>query len=227
MPWLSISLCVAIVLVGVFLINIITVRKRNRYQEEGKTYHRPATLKTKQLIGFSKLSKPRRDLITEALEVVTRYGWLKFKLRGDSPHTGGFDCSGAMYFLLRKFGLNAPASPLEQFVWLCDAGQMHKVPATVKSLQDEAFSHLLPGDFLFWKGTQRPVNGQIREITHVSMYLGQKKNGRHVLIGSTKGRKYRGKLGDGYGVYDFKLPRQRSIAEFVGYGTPVGLEKIT
>lgn len=224
MSWFHISLAVAIVLVVAFLVRHYLKAAKNSYKEEDKTFHRPATLKPRQLKGFNQLSQPRQQLITEALLLASEHGWLKFKLGSIDLADGGFDCSGAMYYLLRKCGMNPPDRPAQQFHWIRDEGQLHKVPPKLRKLDNEAFCHLVPGDLMFWTGTYTPPDREELEISHVSMYLGQEKNGRHVLIGSTKGRKYRGKFGDGYGVYDFKLPRLKSKAEFVGYGTPVGLE---
>lgn len=207
------------------MLNGSALAEKNSYQEKGKTYHRPATLKVAQLNGFNKLGKERQSLIAQALAVTNQYGWLKYKFGGASPGAGGFDCSGSMYFVLRKAGLRAPRTSAQQYLWLRNAGETHTIPAGVTSLDDPSFSHLRPGDLLFWSGTYTPKDGRNINISHVSMYLGQEKDGRHVMVGATKGRSYRGRRGDGYGVYDFKLPRKGSRSKFIGYGTPVGLEK--
>lgn len=192
------------------------------YQENGQTYHRPATLKSSQLAGFGKLSKVRQELIADALLVAKNHGWLKYKFGGSKLTAGGFDCSGAMYFLLRKHGYKIPRTSVQQYVWLRDAEQIYHTK-NASSLEDKVFSQLTPGDLLFWSGTYIPTDGRKVNITHVSMYLGQEKDGRHVMVGATKGRSYRGKRGDGYGVYDFKLPSKTSRSKFIGYGSPVGL----
>jgi|TARA_B110000908_G_scaffold133745_1_gene157829 hypothetical protein len=90
-------------------------------------------------------------------------------------------------------------------------------------LDDKAFKKLTPGDMMFWSGTYVPTDGRTVKITHVSLYLGQEKDGWHVMIGASKGRSYRGKKGDGYGVYDFRLPSKASKSRFVGFGPPPGL----
>lgn len=95
--------------------------------------------------------------------------------------------------------------------------------ARPQSLDSQIFKKLTGGDLLFWSGTYTPTDGRSVKITHVSLYLGQEKNGRHVMIGATKGRSYRGKKGDGYGVYGFRLPRKSSKSHFVGFGPPRGL----
>jgi len=207
------------------MLNGTALAEKTSYQEKGKTYHRPATLKTTQLESFKKLDKARQALITKALAVSSNHGWLKYKFGGATPAAGGFDCSGSMYYVLRKSGLKPPRTSAQQYLWLRDAKEIHTIPAGVTSIEDKSFSNLRPGDLLFWSGTYRPTDGRKINISHVSMYLGQEKDGRHVMVGATKGRTYRGKRGDGFGVYDFKLPRKGSRAKFVGYGTPVGLEK--
>lgn len=223
MSWLRTSRRLATTVGALLMVSGCATAEKTSYWEKGQTYHRPATIKPSQLTGFSKLSKPRQTVITEALALASQHGWLKYKFGGSTPAAGGFDCSGAMYYLLRKSGLKPPRTSAQQFIWLRDRGRIHRVSAA--SLEDKDFSKLRPGDLLFWSGTYTPTDGRKVKITHVSMYLGQEKDGRHVMAGATKGRSYRGKRGDGYGVYDFKLPRKGSRSKFIGYGTPVGLEK--
>ena len=58
------------------------------------------------------------------------------------------------------------------------------------------------------------------------MYLGVEKDGnRHVMINSTDGRTYRGVKANGYGVYDFHLPKSGAKGPFLGYGTPPGIRE--
>ena len=194
--------------------------KTETYVENGKKYYRPARLKTTDLPGFKQLGETRQKRIVLALELAHKNGWLKYRFGGSSPQAKGFDCSGAMHYLLDAAGYQAPRTSAQQYVWLRDAGRITAVPEGVKSIEHKAFAKLQPGDLLFWSGTYVPRDGRKVNITHVSMYLGREKDGRHVMIGSSKGRSYRGKRGDGYGVYDFRLPRQGSRARFVGYGTP-------
>lgn len=196
---------------------------KDSYREGGVTYHRPATLKASDLEGFAKLSEPRRKLITTALGIASNNKWLKYKFGGASPSAGGFDCSGAMYYVLRKAGYPAPRTSAQQFVWTRDANNITRVDGYPQSPDHKAFSKLTPGDLVFWSGTYTPTDGRSVKITHVSIYLGKEKDGRHVMIGATRGRSYRGKRGDGYGVYDFQLPRAGSKSRFVGFGPPPGL----
>jgi hypothetical protein len=44
------------------------------------------------------------------------------------------------------------------------------------------------------------------------------------MINSTDGCTYRGQKSNGYGVYDFQIPKSESPSKLVGYGTPPGIE---
>ena len=193
--------------------------EKDSYSSGGKKYHRPATIQTSQLEGFAKLSENRRKIIIAALTTARDNSWLKYKFGGASPAAGGFDCSGAMYYVLRKAGLHPPRTSAQQFIWLRDTGNITLTPDKPQSLDDKIFKNLTPGDLLFWSGTYKPTDGRKVKVTHVAMYLGKEKDGRQVMISATKGRSYRGKRGDGYGVYDFKLPSKKSKARFVGFGS--------
>lgn len=194
------------------------------YDIDGVTYHRPATLKASELRGFEKLPEGRQKIITTALDTVSRNTWLRYKFGGSEPSAGGFDCSGAMYYVLRRAGYKPPRTSAQQYLWVRDAMKLTEVKGYPASLGDDVFKHLRPGDLVFWSGTYVPTDDRKVKITHISLYLGQEKDGRQVMVGATKGRSYRGKKGDGYGVYDFHLPAKGSRSRFVGYGPPPGLE---
>lgn len=193
---------------------------RKSYTEGGKKYHQPAVIGTGQLAGFSNYTDDQKKLTGTALASIPRGKWLRYKFGGASPAAGGFDCSGAMHYTLRRAGYRPPRTSAQQFVWVRDSGNLHTVPPEATRLDDPAFRHLRPGDLLFWSGTYAPTDGRTVKITHVSIYLGKEKDGRHVMAGATKGRSYRGKRGDGFGVYDFRLPHKGSRSSFAGYGTP-------
>ncbi|MFK7909485.1 MAG: C40 family peptidase [Akkermansiaceae bacterium] len=199
-------------------------KAKTSYSEGGKTYHQPAVICSKQLLAFEKYTEVQQELTRTALASIPANKWLRYKFGGASSKAGGFDCSGAMYYTLRKAGYKPPRTSAQQYIWIRDKGTIHAVTSEVTKLDDPAFKHLKPGDLLFWSGTYVPTDGRKVKITHVSMYLGKEKDGRHVMAGATKGRSYRGKRGDGFGVYDFKLPRKGSRSKFVGYGTPPAAE---
>jgi len=194
-----------------------------QYASDGVTYHRPATLKTSGLVDFEKLSEGRRKLISTALATVSNNEWLKYKFGGSDPSAGGFDCSGAMCYVMRAAGHKPPRTSAQQYLWLRDAGKLTVVRHHPVALGDKVFAKLTPGDLVFWSGTYIPTDGRSVKITHVALYLGKEKDGRQVMVGASKGRSYRGKKGDGYGVYDFRMPGKASKSRFVGFGSPPGL----
>lgn len=168
------------------------------------------------------LSK-RQVLIMHARETAVKYKHLPYKFGGASPKSGGFDCSGATSYIMKKVGLKPPRTSAQQYIWIRDHGKIHKVAPSVNSLNDPAFKHLRVGDLLFWSGTYNPTDGRTVKITHVGIYLGTEADGRHIMACSSSGRSYRGKKGNGYGIYDFRLPRKASKSKFVGYGSPPNL----
>lgn len=187
-------------------------------------YVRPAVIKLDDLAGVQLLDINRRKLIGNALTTARNNGWLKYQFGSADPKRGGFDCSGAMYYVLKESGLKPGRSSADQYLWIKKSGGITEVGKSVTSLDDPVFAALKPGDLLFWSGTYTPTDGRKVAITHVSMYLGKaKSDGRQLMIGSSKGRSYRGKRQNGYGVFDFKLPSKSSKSTFVGYGTPLGL----
>ena len=132
-----------------------------------------------------------------------------------------------MYFVMRKAGLLPPRTSAEQFLWLNDHARLTGISASVKSLDHPEMRNLLPGDLLFWGGTYLPTDGRKVNITHIALFLGyEKKDHRAVMINATDGRSYRGTKANGYGIYDFQLPREGSKAIFIGYGTPPGIARV-
>lgn len=187
-------------------------------------YGRPALIATEQLTEFGALPEDRKKMIEGAISVARDSPWLPYCFGGSDPKDGGFDCSGAMYFVMRKAGLTPPRSSADQYLWLIENHRLIEIPADLKTLDHPVLKKLLPGDLLFWGGTYAPTDGRKVNITHVAMYLGhEKKDARPIMINATDGRSYRGIKANGYGVYDFQLPREGSKAVFMGYGTPPGI----
>ncbi len=187
-------------------------------------YGKPAQITTAQLVDFESLPADRKKLIEGALAVARDSPWLPYRFGGGDPKDGGFDCSGAMYFVMCKAGLEPPRSSAEQFLWLKAHDRLIEIPKATTTLEHPSFKNLKPGDLLFWGGTYAPLDGRKVNITHVALFLGhEKKDQRAVMINATDGRSYRGIKANGYGVYDFQLPRVGSLAVFMGYGTPPGI----
>ena len=187
----------------------------------------PAKIESSELQEFATLPEERKKLIEIALTTALASEWLPYKFGGSEPGDGGFDCSGAMYYVLRKAGLKPPRTSAEQYLWLKENSRLHEIPANTKDLTDASLKLLQPGDLLFWGGTYTPTDGRTVNITHIALFLGhEKKDGLAVMINATDGRTYRGKRGNGFGVYDFHLPRDNSRSVFMGYGTPPGVAEM-
>ena len=188
----------------------------------------PAKIASLELKDFEALPEERKKLIEIALTTARDSAWLPYKFGGSEPGDGGFDCSGAMYYVMRKAGLKPPRTSAEQYLWLKENSRLNEVPAAAKKLDDPSLKKLQPGDLLFWGGTYTPTDGRTVNITHIALFLGhEKKDGLAVMINATDGRSYRGKRANGFGVYDFRLPHENSSSVFMGYGTPPGVAEMT
>jgi len=183
-----------------------------------------AVITSGDLNGFEKLEDARKEVISAAFAIAVKMEGMPYKYGGNGPDDGGFDCSGAMYYILRKVGLNPPRTSSDQYLWVKENSKLHLVANAAEDTDDASFSKLKPGDLVFWSGTYEPNDGRTTKITHVGMFLGyEKKDGRAVMINATDGRSYRGKKGNGFGVFDFIVPSLKSKSRMIGYGTPPGL----
>lgn len=188
---------------------------------------KPAMLANGDLADFEKLPAARRHLIDTALAVARDSPWLPYVYGGADPARGGLDCSGAMYFVMNRAGLAPPRTSAGQYLWLRDHQRLRSIPSAATTTGHPSLAWLQPGDLLFWATDPPAATPKSVNITHVAMYLGREtKDGLQVMINATDGRAYRGTLANGYGVYDFRMPRAESISKLVGYGTPPGLAEI-
>ncbi len=180
-----------------------------------------ASISPNSIAGFTKLRKPVRDLITDAL-AMTRQG-LTYKFGSADPANGGMDCSGAIYYLLRKQGLDTvPRVSYQIYNWAVKTKAAKGKGAN--SLSDPSLKDIEPGDLLFWSGTYRPKTPRNPPITHVMLYLGREAvGGRQVVMGASEGRRYAGRKQAGVSVFDFKVPKASSKAKFWGYCPVPGL----
>jgi len=184
-----------------------------------------AVITTGDLRGFEALGEARRKVISSALAIASETEGMPYLYGGNGPKDGGFDCSGAMHYILKKVGLHPPRTSSDQFLWVKKNSQLHMVANAAKNTDDKSFSELKPGDLVFWSGTFAPTDDRTTKITHVGMFLGyEKKDGHPVMINATDGRSYRGEKGNGFGVFDFRVPSAGGKSRMVGYGTPPGLE---
>lgn len=176
------------------------------------------SISTSELIEFETLPANIKLLITTALNLATMN--LTYKYGSASPIEKGMDCSGTIYYLLNKIHVTAVPRQSDQiYLWVNKNG--HFYPENNDSQFAKDFSHLKPGDLLFWSGTyaiQRAV-----PVTHVMMYLGKNRKGEPLMFGASDGRTYQGKKMWGVSVFDFNLPRHDSKSQFLGYGCIPGL----
>jgi len=194
-------------------------RPQSYTDTDGKEYHPAPNIEVSALTGYADLPLWRQEVIREALEVRAECEWPRYLFGSADPAKGGFDCSGAMYYLLRRAGYAPARSSAGQYLWLEEQGTLHRVPNGTTSLDAAAFAELQPGDLVFWSGTYEPTDGRTVPVTHVGMYLGGLTDyHRPVMMCASKGRSFRGKRGDGFGIYDFKLPSPTSRTKIVAYG---------
>jgi peptidoglycan DL-endopeptidase CwlO len=186
-----------------------------------------ATLSPDQLKGFDNYPAKVQKLLTNALELTTRN--LDYKYGSADPATGGMDCSGFVYFVLKQNGVeDAPRDSSEQYSWVRRARQFE----SVLSQKDDSFEleDLKPGDLLFWTGTYSIERDP--PITHAMIYLGrEKKTGHRVMVGASDGRVYQGESRYGVSVFDFKVQQNGKADDgklrptFIGYGHIPGLQE--
>ena len=180
-----------------------------------------------QIKGFENYPLKVQKLLTSALELTTRN--LDYKYGSADPSSGGMDCSGFVYYVLKQNDVaDVPRDSAEQYVWLRRARQFE----SVMSEKDDSFEleDLKPGDLLFWTGTYSIQRDP--PITHAMIYLGrEQKTGNRVMVGASDGRVYQGESRFGVSVFDFKVQRRETNGEsklrptFVGYGHIPGLQE--
>jgi cell wall-associated NlpC family hydrolase len=186
-----------------------------------------ATLSPAAIKGFEDYPANVQKLLVSALELTTRN--LDYTYGSADPATGGMDCSGFVYFVLKQNGVDdVPRDSSEQYVWLRRARRFEPV----LSQKDDSFEleNLKPGDLLFWTGTYSIERDP--PITHAMIYLGrERKTGQRVMVGASDGRIYQGESRYGVSVFDFRIERGGKTDEgklrpmFVGYGHIPGLRE--
>src|ERR1043166_8063770 len=152
---------------------------------------------------------------------------LGYTYGSDDPASGGMDCSGFIYYVLKQNGFpDVPRDSSQQYVWVRKAGDFDAVLSSKEGSFE--LDDLKPGDLLFWRGTYNIDRDP--PITHTMIYLGrEKRTNKRVMVGSSDGRTYDGKQRWGVSVFDFKLPPPPKSGDakispvFVGYGRIPGV----
>ncbi len=168
------------------------------------------------LIQPADLAAPRRELVGKALAFFEENPKVPY-LEGGADVTG-MDCSGAVVRLLKLVDIVPPRSSHGQYEWLRKSGRLTVVPATARTPDNPVFRTLMPGDLIFW-AHDKPEE-EFR-VSHVHMYLGEEKDGHAVMIGSSDGRSYRGKKIRGFGIVDYRVPKDGSSTRIVAFGSPL------
>jgi peptidoglycan DL-endopeptidase CwlO len=184
-----------------------------------------ASLLPEDIKGFADYPPKVQQILVSALELTTRN--LDYKYGSADPDSGGMDCSGFVYFVLKQNGFaDVPRDSSGLYNWL----RRDRAFEAVLSEKDDSFEldNLKPGDLLFWTGTYSIERDP--PITHAMIYVGrEKKNGHRVMVGSSDGRVYQGESRNGVSVFDFKVQRPQKNTEgklrptFIGYGHLPGL----
>lgn len=184
-----------------------------------------ASVSPEQIIGFEKQPPKVQALIRSALALT--HDDLTYVYGSADPANGGMDCSGYIYYVLKKDGLDdVPRTASEQYVWARKAGNFRAVLS--RDAKTFEMDELKPGDLLFWTGTYTVDRDP--PITHTMIYLGlEKETNKRIMVGSSDGRTYNGKSRWGVSVFDFKMPpkdlnpTKLTSPLFVGYARIPGL----
>lgn len=155
-----------------------------------------------------------KELIESALELTRQE--LTYTYGSADPTNGGMDCSGFVYYILKKNGFEGvPRTSSDQYMWLRKLNLFRAVLSNRETSPE--FDELTPGDLLFWIGTYEIERDP--PVTHAMIYLGREKGSKkRVMVGSSDGRTYDGKSRWGVSVFDFKMNgRAKNERSFVGY----------
>ena len=196
-----------------------------------------STIDPAEVEGFDANPEPVRKLLTAALDLTKRN--LTYTYGATDPASGGLDCSGTIYYLLKQNGFtDVPRQANEQYDWVRSKSHFYAVLS--KKQDNFELREMRPGDLLFWTGTYRVDRDP--PVTHTMIYLGKrKKDGHRLMIGASDGRPYDGQRRNGVSVFDFKMPAAKNgdaadaattsapdnAPDFSGYGPIPGMADVT
>jgi peptidoglycan DL-endopeptidase CwlO len=184
-----------------------------------------STVPTSEIADYDSYPEKIRKILELGLELTNQN--LSYKYNSADPAKGGMDCSGFIYYVLSKSGINdVPRDARDQYVWARKSGNFQ----AVLSQRDDTFEldALKPGDLLFWANAYGPNRDP--DVTYTMIYLGRDKNtNQRLMIGAGDGRTYKGQPRVGVSVFDLKVTRAKPKKEgepgpmFVGYARVPGL----
>lgn len=196
-----------------------------------------STIDPAEIEGFEAQPEPIRKLILSALDLTKKN--LTYTYGSSDPASGGMDCSGTIYYLLKQAGFDdVPRQASEQYEWVRQKSHFYAVLS--KKQDNMELREMRPGDLLFWTGTYRVDRDP--PVTHTMIYLGKRESdGKRLMVGSSDGRPYNGERRNGVSVFDFKMPAARSgdaadaataaapdhAPDFSGYGPVPGMTDLS
>jgi cell wall-associated NlpC family hydrolase len=169
------------------------------------------SISTKEIVDYEKYSPVIKELISTAISLSSQH--LTYTYGSAHPKNGGMDCSGTINYLLQTKLKEVPRASDQLYLWAIEKGKFH--PVKSNHFESAEFSHLKPGDLLFWSGTY-PIKRDV-PITHVMIYIGKNQQNQPLMFGASNGRTYQGKKMWGVSIFDFQLPNAESKSRFVGY----------
>ena len=194
-----------------YFLLVLSFLSTNVFPEAIKTQN-TVSISTQELHNFTTNSEPVKKLITLALTLATKK--IGYLYGSADPGNGGMDCSGTIYYLLTMAGIKkVPRSSDLIYKWVWEKGHFYVVNDYKFASLD--FSHMRPGDLLFWSGTYEIK--RVPNVTHVMIYLGKNNEGEPLIIGASDGRTYQGRKIYGVSVFNFHLPDALSKSKFLGY----------
>jgi len=172
----------------------------------------PESISNRELQQFNANPMAVKQLLNDALRLADHH--LTYQYASADPKNGGMDCSGTIFYLLTQLGIkDVPRASHLQYKWVWEHGHFYAVNS--KTPNSFEFSHLKPGDLLFWSGTYEVEHDP--NITHVMIYLGKSQQGHPLMVGASDGRTYQGRKIYGVSVFDFQLPNPDAKSQFLGY----------
>ncbi len=189
---------------------------------EMTTNQDPETIPSSALQHFNLNQGKVKTIINLALTLAGQH--LKYQYGSANPSAGGMDCSGTIYYMLNTMSITgAPRSSDLIYKWVWEKGHFYAVNGS--KLDSFEFSHLNPGDLLFWSGTYATAHNP--NVSHVMLYIGKNRAGQPLMAGSSDGRTYKGRQIYGVSVFDFQLPTSGSKSRFLGYSCTPGINCAT
>ena len=140
------------------------------------------------MVGTTSYPPEVRKIVDVGLDLARKN--LRYQYPSADSAKGGMDCSGFIYYVLTKAGINnVPRDAREQYVWLRKAGNFQAVLAQ----RDDTFEldSLKPGDLLFW-ATNFGVSRE-PEITQTMIYVGRDRANQRLMIGASERGTFKGR----------------------------------